>query len=142
MIKQLSLQEVKYIAFTFAKETLSWQEPIPEFDSRHPHILESCLETPFQKFAGKDLYIGIINKGAILFYLMIKNHPFQNGNKRIALTTLIIFFYLNKKWIKANNTELYNLAVEVAKSLAGEKNKAINNITTFLKKNITENINS
>ncbi|MCX6785530.1 MAG: Fic family protein [Candidatus Komeilibacteria bacterium] len=54
------------------------------------------MEQPYQTFGGKQLYPGLIKKSAILFYLMIKNHPFQNGNKRIAMTTLFYFLYKNK----------------------------------------------
>jgi len=38
---------------------------------------------PFQKFSGKDLYPGLLSKAAMLFYLLIKDHPFQNGNKEL-----------------------------------------------------------
>ena len=57
--------------------------------------------TRFQSFSGKDLYPTLATKASILFYLMIKNHPFQNGNKRIAITTLLTFLYENGKWILA-----------------------------------------
>ena len=87
-MKKLSLAEVKYVAFRLAKELLSWNEPIPDFQSRFPNILESCLVAPFQTFHQKSLYQGLIAKAAILFYLMVKNHPFQNGNKRIRSRTL------------------------------------------------------
>ena len=63
-----------------------------------------------QKYEDKELHIGLIIKAAILFYLLIKNHPFQNGNKRMAVTALFLFLYLNKKWLKVDNTELYNFA--------------------------------
>lgn len=47
---------------------------------------------------------------------MIKNHPFQNGNKRIAMTTLFYALYINDLWIKVTNQELYNFAVWIAES--------------------------
>jgi death-on-curing protein len=51
---------------------------------------------------GKRLYPTLVATAAILFYLMIKNHPFQNGNKRIAITTLLTFLYNNNKWLRAD----------------------------------------
>ena len=81
MIKKLSVKEIKFGAHTLASKTMSWNEPIPEFSTRYPNILESCITVPFQKYGGKELYRGLAAKAAILFYLMIKNHPFQNGNK-------------------------------------------------------------
>lgn len=86
-MKSISIIDVERTAFTLAKELMEWNEPIPGFGTRFPNILESCLATPFQTFNRKKLYKGLIEKAAILFYLMIKNHPFENGNKRIAMTT-------------------------------------------------------
>ncbi len=75
---------------------------IPKFKTCSDNILESSLITPFQKFEKNSSYQGLIGKGAILFYLMIKNHPFQNGNKRIAMTTLFFFLLKNHKWIEVD----------------------------------------
>ena len=102
-MKTITIKEVEYTAFRLAKELLTYNEPFPEFGTRFPNILESCLAMPFQRFSKKSLYPGLISKASILFYLMLKNHPFQNGNKRIAMTTLLVFLYMNKKWIKANS---------------------------------------
>ena len=96
MIKRISIDIVEYVAHTLAVETMSWDEPIPDFGTRYPNILESCISAPFQEYEGKELYKGLTAKAAILFYLMIKNHPFQNGNKRIAVTTLFLFLL----WIR------------------------------------------
>ena len=63
---------------------------------------------------------------------MIKNHPFQNGNKRIAMTTLFYFLFRNKKWLKVDNRELYNFARWVAESNSKLKNDTVNAIETFL----------
>lgn len=64
---------------------------------------------------------------------MIKNHPFQNGNKRIAMTTLFVFLYKNKKWIKVDNQELYNFAAWVATSPAKLKDETVKAIDKFIK---------
>ncbi len=131
-MKNISVAEVEYIAFRLAKETMNFNEPIPDFSTRFPNILESCLAVPFQRFAKKPLYSGITSKAAIMFYLMIKNHPFQNGNKRIAMTTLFVFLYKNKKWIKVDNQELYNFAVWVATSPARLKDETVKAIDKFI----------
>lgn len=136
MIRDLNIVEVEYIPFSLARELLSFDEPIPDFSSRFPNALESCLAIPFQKFAKKSLYKGLISKAAILFYLMVKNHPFQNGNKRIAMTTLFYFLYKNKKWIRVDNKELYDFAVWVAESNPKLKKSVVKAIEEFLEKNI------
>ena len=129
----ITVKKVEYIAFRLAKEMLSFNEPIPDFSTRFPNILESCLATPFQSFSGKSLYITLISKASILFYLMIKNHPFQNGNKRIAMTTLLVFLFENKKWIKADTQELYNFTLWVTQSPSSVKGETIKAIEKFLK---------
>jgi len=132
-MKSITLAEVEYLAFRLARELLSYSEPIPDFSTRFPNILESCLAVPFQKFNKKDVYIGLVEKASILFYLMIKNHPFQNGNKRIAMTTLFVLLFKNKKWQKVDNQELYNFALWVAQSPAKLENEVVRGIEKFLK---------
>lgn len=132
-MKIITIAEVEYLAFRLAKELLTYNEPIPDFSTRFPNILESCLLTPFQSFEKKDLYKGLISKAGILFYLLIKNHPFQNGNKRIAMTALFTFLYLNRKWIKIDSQELYNFAIWVASSPPGFKEETVKAIEKFLK---------
>lgn len=133
MIRSLSITEVEYIAFRLARELMSYNEPIPDFSTRLPNILESCLVVPFQTFERKPIYKGINEKAAILFYLIVKNHPFQNGNKRIAMTALFVFLYKNKKWLKVDNQELYNFAVWVAQSPPKLKKEAVLAVEHFLK---------
>ncbi|TSC60658.1 MAG: death-on-curing family protein [Parcubacteria group bacterium Gr01-1014_107] len=133
-MKELTVEEVKFVAHKLAQELMSWNEPIPDFTSRFPNALESCLLVPFQTFGGKKLYKGLVPKAAVLFYLMIKNHPFENGNKRIAVTTLLYFLFKNRRWIKVDNISIYNFAVWVAESPPIAKTETIAAIETFLKK--------
>jgi death-on-curing family protein len=132
-MKTITLKEVEYIAFKLAKEELSFDEPIPDFSSRFPHILESCLAVPFQRFSGKSLYPTLVSKAAMLFFLLIKNHPFQNGTKRLAMTTLLVFLYRNGKWIRVDTQELYNFTVWVAQSPRTVKDETVKAIEKFLK---------
>ena len=130
--------DVEYLAFRLAKEHLSFNEPIPDFSTRFPNVLESCVLTPFQRFSGKALYRTLVAKASILFYLMIKNHPFQNGNKRIAITTLLTFLYGNSKWLKADTQELYNFTVWVAMSPSPVKEQVVAAIEKFIGDHLTD----
>lgn len=123
--KPVSVNEVEYTAYSLAVKVMTWNEPIPPFGSRFPNILESCLKVPFQTFYRKNLYKRLTGKGAILFYLLVKNRPFQNGNKRIAIMTLLFFLYKNGKWINIDNDRLYKVAVGVAESKPKSKDKII-----------------
>lgn len=115
---------------------MEWGEPIPDFETRYPNILESCINTPFQKFNKKFLYKGLEEKAAILFYLLIKNHPFQNGNKRIAVMSLLVFLHVNKKWLITEPNGLYRFAVWVAQSPTEVRDEVVMAIRKFIKKNI------
>jgi death-on-curing family protein len=137
-IRPITIEDVEYLAHRLAREHLSFDEPIPEFGTRPAHRLESCLLTPFQTFAGKDLYPTLVDKAAILFYLMIKNHPFLNGNKRIAITTLQTFLWLNDRWLIAPPEDLYNLTVFVAMSPPALKKEMVGMIQKFVRENIVD----
>jgi death-on-curing family protein len=134
----ITVADVEYLAFRLAKEHLSFDEPIPDFSIRFPHVLESCVVTPFQKFSGKSLYPSLVAKASILFYLMIKNHPFQNGNKRIAITTLLTFLLGNGKMLKADTQELYNFTVWVAQSPSEFKEQVVAAIQKFIRSHLTD----
>ena len=136
MVRRVTVKEVEHITFRMAQELLSFNEPIPDFPTRSPNILESCLATPFQTFGGKFLYPGFLTRVSILFYLMIKNHPFENGNKRIAITTLFTFLFANNKWLKADIQELYNFTIWIAQSPSQFKDEAVRAIEKFLKRHI------
>ena len=138
MIRTITLAEAEFIAFRLARESYTFDEPIPDFATRFPNILESCLLSPFQMFNKKPLYKGLVGRAAVLFYFMIKNHPFQNGNKRIAMTTLFCFLYLNKTWLKVNDYKLYQFAVWVAESLPESKDAVVQEITRFLKVHLAD----
>jgi len=137
-MKAITLREVEYIAFRLAQEMLTFDEPIPDFSTRFPNVLESCLATPFQSFAKKSLYPSLVSKAAMLFYLLIKNHPFQNGNKRIAMTTLFVFLYRNGKWLKVDTQELYNFTVWVAQSPRTVKDETVKATEKFLKTHLVK----
>ncbi len=135
-IKSLNIKEVEYTAFQAAKKFMTWNEPIPDFGTRFPNVLESCLHTPFQTFGRKPLYRRLSGKAAILFYLMIKNHPFENGNKRMAVMTLLLLLIKNHKWISISDEALYSIAVNVAKSKPSYREKIISEIELLISQNL------
>lgn len=138
-INEITIDEIKYIAHELAVKTMNWDEPIPAFETRFPNALESCIATPFMKFDKKYLYKGLVGKAAILFYLLIKNHPFQNGNKRMAVTSLFVFLFIkNNKWLKVDTNVLYRTAVWVAESPAEAKNEVVEYLIKFIKKYLVD----
>lgn len=50
---------------------------------------ESSVRQIYQSFAGQELYPSLEQKSAMLLYLVVKNHSFVDGNKRIAAIDLV-----------------------------------------------------
>src|SRR6058998_570804 len=86
--------------------------------------LESALAAPQQTMFGEDLYADIPAKAGILFYLLIKNHPFVDGNKRTAFTCMLRFLHVNGYALDTTDDEVYQFTNDVATS-AFDKDQAI-----------------
>ena len=99
--------------------------------------LESIIGNIYQSFDGKDVYKSIEEKGANFLYLIVKNHVFADGNKRIAATLFIYFLnfygilYRNEKQTIDNNT-LAALTLLIAESNPKEKEVLIDLVMNFL----------
>lgn len=78
--------------------------------------LESALAAPQQTMFGEDLYPDLASKAAILFFLLVKNHAFMDGNKRTAFACLIRFLNENGHALTATDDELYQFTIDVATS--------------------------
>lgn len=77
-------------------------------------LLESAIETPFQEFAGEELYPTILEKAARLGYGLIKNHCMMDGNKRIGIHSLLVFLELNDIKLTYTQKELQEMVFSVA----------------------------
>ena len=66
---------------------------------RDEGLLDSAVHAPMQTFGGQELYPSTLEKAARLGYGLIRNHPFADGNKRIAATLFL--------WFMENNRILY-----------------------------------
>ena len=99
--------------------------------------LDSIINAIYQSFDGKDLYISIEEKAANFLYLIVKNHVFIDGNKRIGATLFIYFLgyynllYKDGKQIIDNNT-LVAITLLIAQSNPKEKNILIDLVMNFL----------
>ena len=68
--------------------------------------LKSVIATIYQSFAGEDLYPTTEQKAANLLYLMVKDHPLVDGNKRSAAGLFIEFLAQNNLLFSADGTPL------------------------------------
>ncbi len=86
-----------------------------------PGQLEASIAAPRQTMFGQELYPDLFSKATILFYLLVKNHAFVDGNKRTAALALIEFLERNGYTISATNDELYQFTLDVASSILSKE---------------------
>ena len=99
--------------------------------------LLSIIENIYQSFDGKDLYDSIQEKAANFLYLIIKNHVFIDGNKRIGATLFIYFLFYYDILLKDNkqiidNNTLVAVTLLIAQSNPKEKDIIIDLVMNFL----------
>ena len=117
--------------------TLRFKEESSLFAIERDKGLESIIGNIYQGFAGQDVYKSIEEKSANFLYLIVKNHVFTDGNKRIAATLFIYFLnfygilYKNERQVIDNNT-LTALTLLIAESNPKEKDVIIDLVMNFL----------
>jgi len=77
-------------------------------------VLEGILALARQSAGGKPAYPTLFDKAAVLFRSMILDHPFLDGNKRMAVASTLVFLYTNGQIVCATDNELVRLALGVA----------------------------
>jgi len=99
---------------------------------------DSSLGAILQTFDGEDVYPSISEKAANLLYLVIKDHPFYDGNKRIGALLFIVFLTINGCHLttggetKISDRALTALALLIAESNPSEKQLLISLICKLL----------
>jgi death-on-curing protein len=81
---------------------------------RDTSALESSLDQPLQMFGGEDLYPSIPAKAAALCFFLVRNHPFVDGNKRIAHAAMEVVLVLNGFEVTASVDEQEQIMLTLA----------------------------
>lgn len=76
--------------------------------------LESSIATQNQSVFGQDLYPNVTDKAAAIIRSIIADHPFVDGNKRIAILVGLTFLKLNEIIYDFKPGELEDYAVKIA----------------------------
>ena len=79
--------------------------------------LDSILAAVHQKVFGEDVYPTLEEKAANLLYLLVKDHPFQDGCKRIAATLFLTYLQKNGILKKPNGAQIISNGTLVAVTL-------------------------
>ena len=97
------------------------------FGNEKDESFKSALGAIYQTFGGKDLYLSVEEKAANLLYLVVKNHSFSDGNKRIAAALFVWFLDRNKILYKTDGSKriadnaLVAITLMIAESQPKEK---------------------
>lgn len=75
--------------------------------------LESALARPQAAFGNTQFYPDIMTKAAVLMDGLTRNHAFIDGNKRISISTAVLFLQVNGYRLTASNPELEEFAIHV-----------------------------
>lgn len=84
---------------------------------RDENMLENSVMNCYQTFDGVELYPTVIEKASRLAYSLCHNHPFIDGNKRIAVLSYMILLNINGFKIKATQRELIELGLSMANGI-------------------------
>ena len=111
------------------------------FANEKDDSFRSSIGQIYQTFAGEDLYPTVEEKAAMLLYLVVKNHSFSDGNKRIA--AMLFLWFMEKNGILygedgskriADNT-LVALTLMIAESQTEEKDVMVKVVVNLINRN-------
>ena len=132
-----SKKQIKYEDCLEIIKKLRFNEESDIFAIERNKGLESIIGSIYQTFDGNDVYKSIEEKAANFLYMIVKNHVFIDGNKRIAATLFIYFLnyydilYKDNKQVVDNNT-LASLTLLIAESNPKEKEVITDLVMNFL----------
>ena len=110
------------------------------FANEKDNSFKSSIGQIYQTFGGEDLYPSVEEKAAMLLYLVVKNHSFSDGNKRIA--AMLFLWFMEKNGILygedghkriADNT-LVALTLMIAESRTEEKEVMVKVVVNLINK--------
>lgn len=80
-------------------------------------LLESAVASTFNSFGGVDNYPSVFDKASHLAFSIIKNHAFNDGNKRTGVGTMLLFLTLSGVNLEFEKQELVNLGLGIAEGV-------------------------
>ncbi len=132
-----SEKQIKYDDCIKIINKLRFNEESDIFAIERNKGLEAIIGNIYQTFDGVDVYKNVEEKAANFLYMIVKNHVFVDGNKRIAATLFIYFLsfydilYKDNNQVVDNNT-LASLTLLIAQSNPKEKEVMIDLVMNFL----------
>ncbi|MCQ2289417.1 MAG: virulence protein RhuM/Fic/DOC family protein [Muribaculaceae bacterium] len=111
------------------------------FANEKDDSFKSSIGQIYQTFGGEDLYPSVEEKAAMLLYLVVKNHSFSDGNKRIAAMLFLWFMENNKVLYSADghkriaDNTLVAITLMIAESRPEEKDIIVKVVVNLINQN-------
>lgn len=86
---------------------------------RDEGLLHAALSRPSATYAGTDVYPNLEEKAAALVHSLVRNHALVDGNKRLALSAVVVFLKANGRSTTWTNDDAYEFIMDIA---AGREN--------------------
>jgi prophage maintenance system killer protein len=130
----LSYQQARKAIKAIKSELVKCEEASELFGQERAEQLKGILGSIDQTFDGEDLYPSVEEKAAHLFYFVIKDHPFADGNKRIGAFLFLLYLRENDLLESSgiNENALVALALLIAESDPKQKELMIRLILNLL----------
>ena len=134
----LDYEEARQEIEKLKKELISKKEATELFGMERENSFKGIIRNIYQTFGGIDLLPTIEEKAANLFYYIVKDHPFVDGNKRIGAFMFVLFLNKNNYLydengeLKINSNALVSLALLIAHSKPDEKDLIIKLIMNLI----------
>jgi len=114
-MQKLTLIQANTLIDRFKKTLARTGQATDLFGKIRDHGLASILGNLEQTFGGTPLYPNVDTRAANLLYMVIKNHPFFDGNKRIGSLLFLHYLSKNQRPLLEQNT-VVALALLIAES--------------------------
>jgi len=95
------------------ENTITRHSPGESLYIRDQGLLESATFSPQHTFEGDYLYGSVVEMAAVLMQSLAGNHPFENGNKRVAFGACSVFLRINGFRLTLTQKEAVDLTVRV-----------------------------
>ncbi|MCT9929401.1 type II toxin-antitoxin system death-on-curing family toxin [Planotetraspora sp. A-T 1434] len=95
-------------------------------------LLDSAVHRPQARMFGQEAYPDLVTKAAALLHSLAVNHPFLDGNKRVAWVSTVVFLAYNGVELDTDDDSAYDLVIAVASGKLDDVGEIAEVLATFV----------
>lgn len=130
-MQRVTLNQANRLVEQFKKTLAQSGQATELFGKLRDDGLSSILGNIEQTFGGAPLYPNVDTRAANLLYMVIKNHPFFDGNKRIGSLLFLHYLSKNERPLLGQNT-MVALALLIAESDPRQKDAVVRLVISLM----------